>query len=91
MFGSTEPGRKFTFDATGGLTTSDDTTCPSPGPDANTGVKFSIATHQASPYRRSTDRRLDGAPRRLPHTACPTDACSDLTRYRSPVVRRRGR
>jgi hypothetical protein len=48
-FGSTEPGRKFTLDASGGVAESDETSCPLPGAVASTGVRLTIATSPGAP------------------------------------------
>ena len=74
-FGSTVPGPKFTFDATGGSTTSDGTTCPFPSPVASTGVRFITANppHRPPPEKQT---RPEGAPsRHRGHCAAdpPTD------------------
>ena len=65
-FGSIVPGPKLTFDASGGVTTSDEISWPLPGAVAATGVRFTSATSPGAPDT-SKHTRSDGAAGRGRH------------------------
>ena len=58
--GSTVPGPKLTFDATGGAATSAEISRPLPGPRADTGVRFTTAMSPGWPATTKHSRRSGG-------------------------------